>query len=101
MGTPRIDAIYHEIGHNLGLDHTSNGAVLNLMTDGALRFAPSSINDITPDGANMDQLTPDQIATALASPLVVADAQVPEPASWVLGAAVLFLPLLRRRTSAS
>lgn len=35
------------------------------MTEGQDRIVPSSINDITPDGAILDQLTAAQIATVL------------------------------------
>jgi|GEM_PF-3427426 len=60
--TPRVDTIAHELGHNLGLDHTTLGAggPSNLMTDGISRSIPASIADITT--GKTDQLTPAQIA---------------------------------------
>ncbi len=68
-GLGRIDTIAHEIGHNLGLQHRTFGAgnANNLMTAGTVRNSPSSITDITPDGANLDQLTQDQIDEARTS----------------------------------
>lgn len=68
-GLGRIDTIAHEIGHNLGLRHRTFGAggSNNLMTTGTVRNIPGSIDDITPDGANLDQLTQSQIDEARAS----------------------------------
>jgi len=93
----RLDTIAHEIGHSLGLDHYSgSNEALNLMASGSTRSIPSNIGEIYPDGAGLDQLTQDQIAFALNSPLV-RDEPVPEPASfWVSGAGALGLCLWRR-----
>ena len=65
-GIGRVDTIAHELGHNLGLDHTDFGAggSVNLMTAGSDRFIASSIDDIAPDGAYLEQLTRDQINVA-------------------------------------
>jgi len=98
FSTNRLDTIAHEIGHSLGLDHYSGvNEALNLMASGSTRSIPSNIGEIYPDGAGLDQLTPDQIAFASSSPLI-RDEPVPEPASfWVSGAGALGLILWRRR----
>ena len=73
--TSPIDTPAHEIGHNLGLDHADGpdgttdplglGPALTLNVMNSLsRTAPGSAADITPDGANTDQLVASQIATA-------------------------------------
>lgn len=82
-GIGRLDTIAHELGHNLSLGHTTFGAggTLNLMTSGASRTIPSSINDVFPDGAMTDQLTQAQIDEARASAFAQA---VAEPSTLVL-----------------
>ena len=68
----RIDVIAHEIGHNLGLRHTTLGAggANNIMSDGNTRAIPSTVDDIFPDGARLGQLTSAQINRARSSSLL-------------------------------
>ncbi|MEL6158825.1 MAG: zinc-dependent metalloprotease family protein [Cyanobacteria bacterium J06627_32] len=130
-GEGRIDTLAHEIGHNLGLRHTTLGAggAENLLTDGNRRNTPSSPDDIYPDGAGTSQLTDAQIdeilnsgflhpseggtfdetaadlASFSLSSLAVGSAEpsrVPEPGTW-LGLSVLGLSILglSRKTPAS
>jgi hypothetical protein len=61
-----FDTALHELGHNLGLDHTTFGnqnvPSNDLLSPGGIRTIPATIGDITPNGANLDQLNPTQIA---------------------------------------
>jgi hypothetical protein len=80
-GIGRLDTLAHELGHVLNLEHT---AVANqLMASGGVRSIPNSINNIFPDGSDLDQLTAAEIATAIASPYLTAT-KVPEPGTLVL-----------------
>lgn len=71
-GIGRLDVIAHEIGHNLGLRHSTfgAGAANNLMSSGGVRTVPDSIDDIFPDGDKLSQLTPAQIAKVQESDLL-------------------------------
>lgn len=70
-GIGRLDTVAHELGHNLGLTHQGfgSGGANNLMTEGFARNVPSTLDDITPDGARLDRLTNAQIDFARASTL--------------------------------
>ncbi|WP_152532234.1 hypothetical protein [Leptolyngbya sp. Heron Island J] len=68
-GLGRIDVIAHELGHNLGLRHSTFGAgpAENLMSSGLDRTVPESIDDIFPDGDGLSTLTSEQIEVARTS----------------------------------
>ncbi len=68
-GMGRMDTIAHEIGHNLGLRHSTlgAGAANNLLTDGNGRQTPRSAADVGPHGGGIDLLTDAQIETISAS----------------------------------
>jgi hypothetical protein len=71
-GIGRMDTIAHELGHNFGLGHSDFGAggANNLMTAGSNRSIPGGLGDITPDGANLSQLTSDQQTELRGSPFM-------------------------------
>ncbi len=90
-GTGRADTLAHEVGHNLGLRHSTLGAggSNNLLTDGDRRNVPGSVNDITPDGAGLSLLTTAQIKTILDSPFVARGTSASKPSSVVSSGDVL------------
>jgi hypothetical protein len=103
-GLGRRDTIAHEIGHILGLSHTS-GLPLNLMETGGTRNAISQLAQITPgitpDGglgltsSEKGQLTAAQILTAQSSPYLVTF--VPEPGTaLLLGLGLVLIAFSRR-----
>ena len=75
-GVGRLDVIAHELGHNLGLRHSTLGAgpADNLMSSGGVRTIPETIDDIFPDGEGLSRLTSDQIERARLSSFVTAEA---------------------------
>ncbi|WP_161564976.1 reprolysin-like metallopeptidase [Okeania hirsuta] len=77
-GNGRRDTLAHEIGHNFGLEHNNFGAggANNLMTRGADRTVPDGLANIFPEGADLSQLTPEQITQIRSSPLLNQASQV-------------------------
>jgi hypothetical protein len=84
-GIGRRDTFAHELGHNLGLIHYEFAN--NVMASGGVRAVPSSVADINPDGAQLDQFTATQIASLRDSPFIFASVPAPLP---VIGAVAAF-----------
>ncbi|MEO0886549.1 MAG: zinc-dependent metalloprotease family protein [Cyanobacteria bacterium J06648_10] len=91
-GEGRADTLAHEIGHNLGLRHTTlgAGAANNLLTEGGTRLVPRSPIDVYPDGPGLSRLTAEQLNEIVNSPFVTEIAsdsapgstEIPEPSTW-------------------
>ena len=81
-GKGRVDTLAHEIGHNLGLSHTTFGAggSDNLLTSGGKRNVPDSPSDVYPNGAGVSKLTLEQLTEIVNSPFVNASASDSSPA---------------------
>jgi len=95
-GVGRLDTIAHELGHVLNLQHTATPT--DLMASGSVRSIPDSITEIFPDGADLDQLSDAEIATALGSGYLQ---PVPEPATLTLLGLGLLGGALRHRRKVS
>ena len=75
----RIDTIAHEIGHNLGLDHSTNP--YELMASGGIRNVPLTSANINPNGLDYDQLSQAQINSTRMSTLLRDYTPSPPPAN--------------------
>lgn len=93
--TGRIDTLAHELGHNFGLvapwdpdwdpnDPGHSTDPFQLMAPGYLRFVPTTLDDITPDGWGFSQLTVHQIELARNSTLLSPVSAVPEPGPYMM-----------------
>lgn len=90
-----IDTIAHEILHVIGgLPHVPDPN--NVMAGGGVRNKPLTIDDITPDGLNLDILSASQITQIQSDPFNWLTA-VPEPSSLaILGAGAMVIVRRRR-----
>lgn len=57
----RVDTPAHELGHNIGFNHTSStqtDAARFLMAEGQIREIPTTLADIAPDGKQLSRFAP-------------------------------------------